>query len=85
MPNKDLITLLSVEDEGQFETIRTRLEAEGISCFLKARRKAVQDLDVKDGPKPVDIRVYLKDLDRALQLISDDPTEKKDEPKDTGP
>jgi len=84
MPNKDLITLLSVEADGHFETIRTRLEAEVLSCFLHARRKAVLDLDAKDVPKPVDIRVYLKDLDRALQLISDDPTEKKEEPKDSG-
>jgi hypothetical protein len=79
MSKKELITLLSLDDAAQAGQILSKLETEGIECFMKTRRKRFTEAAAPPG-KPVDIRVYMKDLDRALQLIAEEPHEKKDPP-----
>jgi hypothetical protein len=74
MQEKELITLVSITSD-QAEGIRNKLETEGITCFMKSRHGKSKKLP---EDKPVDIRVYMKDLDRALSLISDDEPGKKE-------
>ena len=79
MPEKDLITLLSLDDAAKADIIKSRLETEGISCFMKAGRK--NSPSPVPSTRPIDLRVYMKDLDRALTLISDDYAESKNLPE----
>jgi hypothetical protein len=83
MSKKELITLLSLDDAAQAGQILSKLETEGIECFMKTRRTRFTEAAAPPG-KPVDIRVYMKDLDRALQLIAEEPHEQK-EPPPAGP
>ncbi len=75
MPEKELITLVSIAS-GEADAVRKKLETEGISCFMKSDRRKSRR---KPAGKPVDIRVYMKDLDRALLLIADEKDDKTEE------
>ncbi|GEM_PF-2951769 len=78
MTSDELITLVSLSDLTEAHIVRNKLETQGIPCFIneKGLRK------IKSTVQTIDIRVYLKDLDKALKLISDDAVETKDQDKE---
>lgn len=65
---EDLITLLSLDDLTQANIIKNKLETEGIECYMNDKAKGGQ----VRKQKFVDLRVNMKDLDRALKLIEND-------------
>lgn len=67
---EETITLMSLDDLVEANIIKTKLETEGIVCFMNNKRNSVPAKSVAGSS--IDIKVYLKDLDKALQLIADD-------------
>ena len=65
---KEIITLLSLDDLAEANIIKSKLETEGIACFMNNSRKSLNS----KSSKPIDIRVYMQDLDKALHLIEED-------------
>lgn len=74
---EETITLMSLNDMAQATVIKTKLETEGIACFMNDK-KANTSVKVSLRKK-IDIKVYMKDLDKALSLIGDDLSEEKKE------
>lgn len=67
---KDTITLLSLVDLTEANIIKTKLETQGIACFMNNKRHPVPSKAAAMGN--IDIKVYMKDLDKALKLIAED-------------
>jgi hypothetical protein len=71
MTEEETITLLSLKDASEASVIKLKLETEGIACFMDSSKS--NQVNSKIGPRrSVDLRVYLKDLDKALKMINDD-------------
>ena len=71
MTEEETITLLSLNDAAEANVIKFKLETEGITCFVgnSQRNQVNSKTSAKRG---VDLRVYLKDLDKALKMINDE-------------
>ena len=74
---EELITLMSLDDVAQANVIKTKLETEGIACFMNNCTKSISAKRTRN--RIIDLRVYMRDLDKALQLISDEIKEGKTE------
>lgn len=68
---EEIITLMSLDDLAEANIIKTKLETEGIACFMNNRKKSIPARSANQSGN-IDIRVYHKDLDQALKLISED-------------
>lgn len=74
---EETITLMSLNDIAQANVIKTKLETQGIACFMNDKKgNATVKVSLR---KKIDIKVYMKDLDKALSLIGDDLSEEKKE------
>ncbi|MFI5219266.1 MAG: putative signal transducing protein [Bacteroidia bacterium] len=69
---EEIITLMSLDNVAEANIIKTKLETQGIACFMN-NRKSLPQKSISPVQN-IDIRVYHKDLDHALKLISDDLT-----------
>lgn len=78
MTEDELITLLSLDDFSEATILKTKLETEGIPCFMNNKRTAIPEKTIMQ--RHFDLRVYMKDLDKALILIADDYKEGHNEP-----
>ena len=67
---EETITLMSLDDVSEASIIKTKLETEGIACFMNNIRNPVPEKLAKK--RNIDLSVYLKDLDKALHLIEKD-------------
>ena len=67
---EEIITLMSLDNVAEANIIKNKLETKGITCFMN-NRKSLQQKSISPLQN-IDIRVYHKDLDQALKLISDD-------------
>ncbi|HKR03882.1 MAG TPA: DUF2007 domain-containing protein [Bacteroidia bacterium] len=70
MTKEETITLLSLNDAAEATIIKKKLETEGITCFVNNQKGAVPAKTAEK--RNIDLRVYLKDLDKALKMISED-------------
>jgi putative signal transducing protein len=70
MTEEEMITLMSLDDVAEATIIKNKLETEGIACFMNNKRGSIPSKTV--DRRNIDIRVYLKDLDKALKMIADD-------------
>ena len=71
MTEEETITLLSLNDAAEASVIKFKLETGGIACFMGSSQR--DHLNSKTSAKRgVDLRVYLKDLDKALKVINDE-------------
>lgn len=67
---EEIITLLSLDDAGAASVIKTKLETQGITCFMNKKTHPIPRKIMEQ--RNIDIRVYLKDLDKALLLIAEE-------------
>ncbi|MCC6384630.1 MAG: hypothetical protein LC117_04410 [Bacteroidia bacterium] len=65
---EELITLLSLEDVKKASALKSKLEQEGIECHLDKGWKT-SAVKLK---KPIEFRIELRNLQKALQIIEDD-------------
>jgi len=70
MTKEETITLLSLNDAAEANIIKNKLETEGIACFMNNQRNPVASKMA--DKRNIDLRVYLKDLDKALKMIAGD-------------
>jgi hypothetical protein len=67
---EETITLMSLADLEEATLIKTRLETKGITCFMNNKQKPLPLKPVEK--RHYDIKVFMKDLDKALQVIEEE-------------
>lgn len=70
MTEEEMITLMSLDDAAQASIIKIKLETQGIACIMNNQRGPVSAKTAEK--RSIDLRVYLKDLDKALKMIGED-------------
>jgi hypothetical protein len=70
MTEDEMITLMSLNDAGKANIIKDKLETEGIICVVNNPKGPVPAKTA--NKRSIDLRVFLKDLDKALKMIEED-------------